>query len=131
MPQGLDVTVSNIRPAFGLVKTKTQDIWPEQPFTPNMWVEYLWISFGTSWAQGGYCLGESGQNRPTEPSRSGPGGGYLWKGRRRHRGSLWKRCPQPPLRRCAPPPHAMGRRKPCPQPSLRRRAPSPHLMGRK
>src|SRR6266545_432391 len=62
MPQGLDVTVWTIRPAFGLVKPKAQDIWPPMPFTPNMLVDYLWISLVRTWAQGGQGLGESGQN---------------------------------------------------------------------
>src|SRR5947207_3659153 len=61
MPQGLDVTVATIRPAFGLVKPQTQDIWPQHAFTPHMWVEYLWISLVKSWAQGWYGLGENAQ----------------------------------------------------------------------
>src|SRR6266446_5727332 len=64
MPQGLDVTLWTIRPAFGLVKTQTQDIWPRQALTPHMLVEYLWISLVMSWAQGGHGLGESAQIGP-------------------------------------------------------------------
>ena len=64
MPQGLDVTVWTIRPAFGLVKTKAQDIWPNVPPSPNMLVEYLWTTLVRIWAQGGQCLGEKVQNRP-------------------------------------------------------------------
>src|SRR5438874_13452928 len=64
MPQGLDVTVATIRPAFGLVKPQTQDIWPQRAITPHMWVEYLWISLVKSWAQAGHGLGESAQIAP-------------------------------------------------------------------
>ena len=67
MPQGLDVTVWTIRPAFGLVKTKTQDIWPEEAITPYMWVEYLWRTLVRIWAKGGQGLGEKVQNRPYWP----------------------------------------------------------------
>src|SRR5438874_2420625 len=67
MPQGLDVTLATIRPAFGLVKPQTQDIWPQHAFTPHMWVEYLWISLVKNWAQGGYGLGETAKSGPYWP----------------------------------------------------------------
>src|SRR5438067_10685335 len=72
MPQGLDVTLSTIRPALGLVKPQTQDIWPEHAVTPHMWVECLWISLVKSWAQAGHGLGKVPKSGPywTESTRA-------------------------------------------------------------
>src|ERR1700681_2222311 len=67
-----------IRAAFWLVKPQTQDVRPNRAITPNMLVDYLWISLGPSWAQAAEGLWESGQNRPIELIRQGRAGWSLW-----------------------------------------------------
>src|SRR5438477_7001093 len=44
-----------------------------------MWVDYLWTTLVTEWAQALDLLWETGHNRPTELNREGPDSEALWK----------------------------------------------------